>query len=93
MKLLRALLLLTALACVVEGLGIEKATASKLQPFYGQLEAPETTTNVFISVGVEKITNVDDGNFLFEGVFRYPETVVAARLEVLQHSCLISAAP
>ena len=55
----------------VGGFGIDEETASQLQPFYGQNSAPVNgTTNIYISMGVEKLTNVDDANFLFEGVFR-----------------------
>ena len=51
--------------------GVDEEKASALQPFYGSGDvAPNETTTLYVSVGVEKITNVDDGNFLFEGVFR-----------------------
>lgn len=52
------------------GFGIQEDDASKLQPFFGQNAAPENTTDVFVSVQLDKLTKIDEENFLFEGVFQ-----------------------
>ena len=70
----RAALFLLGMCCVAsaDGFGVDDQTASQLQPFHGQGQAPtDVRTNIYVSVAVEKLTNVDDTNFLFEGVFRY----------------------
>lgn len=63
-------LLLSLVLGLCNGYGLDVDTASRLQPFYGQNAAPSGNTDVHITVGLQKITNLDDTNYQFEGIFR-----------------------
>ena len=65
------LLWLSCICSLVACSGVDNDIASKLQPFFGQNNrTTQDDVTVFVSVGFEKLTDVDENKFLFEGVFR-----------------------